>query len=131
MSSLEIGLVILIIIFSGAVLGMLIGRALPDHHLSAETKTAISVSMAVLATLSAIVLGLLVSSASSSFSTRSGEVTRVSADIIRLDRLLRRYGPEAAAVQDAVRVYTAKKFTDLFPEQEGGKPNLDNPETVE
>ena len=80
MSSLEIGLIILFTIFSGAVLGMLIGAFLPEHHLSGETKSAISVSMAVVGTLTALVLGLLISNASSSFSTRNSEVTRISAD---------------------------------------------------
>src|SRR5437667_7903776 len=99
MSSLEIGLIILFTIFSGAVLGMLIGAFLPEHHLSGETKSAISVSMAVVGTLTALVLGLLISNASSSFSTRNSEVTRISADMVRMDRLLRRYGPEADGVR--------------------------------
>jgi hypothetical protein len=131
MSSLEIGLIILFTIFSGAVLGMLIGAFLPEHHLSGETKSAISVSMAVVGTLTALVLGLLISNASSSFSTRNSEVTRISADMVRMDRLLRRYGPEADGARKALQRYLAMKFDDLFPETTERKPNLDNPATVE
>ena len=69
--SLGIGLAIMLIIFSGAMLGMLVGGLLPDQHVSSETKTAISISMAVVGTMSALVLGLLISSANSSFSTRA------------------------------------------------------------
>ena len=131
MSSLEIGLIVLFTTFSGAMLGMRIGAFLPEHHLSSETKSAISVSMAVVGTLTALVLGLLISNASSSFSTRNSEVTRISADLVRLDRLLRRYGPEATGSREALQRYLAMKFDDLFPETSKRKPNLDNPATVE
>jgi hypothetical protein len=127
----EIGIVILPVLFSGALLGMLIGRLLPPDHVSSETKAVISVSMAVVGTASALVLGLLTSSANSSFSTRNTEVSRMSADIIRLDRLLRRYGREADASRDGLQRYTAMKFDDLFPGGTGGKPNVDNPATLE
>jgi hypothetical protein len=130
-SPLEIGLVILLIIVSGAVLGMLIGQRLPSHHLSSETKTLISASMAVLGTMSALMLGLLIANSSSAFSTRSGEITRVSADIIRLDRLLRRYGPEASVARAVLQRYAAMKVDDLFPAEAGRKPQLENPASVQ
>ena len=87
--------------------------------------------MAVVGTASALVLGLLISSANSSFSIRNTEVTRMSADIIRLDQLLRRYGPEADVARDSLRRYAAIKFDDLFPAGLGGKPHVDNPATLE
>ncbi|MEA2783516.1 MAG: hypothetical protein QOK29_5060 [Rhodospirillaceae bacterium] len=130
MSAPEIGLVVLFIVFSGAVLGMQIGRFLPPHHVSSETKTVVSVSTAVVGTVSALVLGLLISSASSSFSTRNAEVTRLSADIIRIDRLLRQYGPEADLARDALQRYTAMKLDDMFPEGADRKPHVDNPATL-
>jgi hypothetical protein len=127
----EIGLIILVVVFSGAILGMQIGRLLPAHHISSETKAVISVSMAVVGTASALVLGLLISSANTSFSTRNAEVTRMSADLIRLDRLLRRYGPEAGTAREGLQRYVAMKFDDLFPGGTYGKPNVDNRATLE
>ena len=50
--------------------------------------------MAVVATVSALVLGLLISNANTSFRTLGGDVTTLSAQILRLDNILRRYGPE-------------------------------------
>ena len=129
MSPLAIGLVILLIVFSGAVLGMLVGRRLPSDQLGGETKTVITAATAVVGTMSALMLGLLISNASSAFSTRDAEVTRISADIIRLDHLLRRYGPGADAARVALRRYTAMKFDDLFPQGRNKKPNVDNPAT--
>ena len=131
MNSLGTGLAILLVIFSGAMLGMLIGRLLPEDHMSSETRTAISVSMAMVGTMSALVLGLLISSANSAFSTRNGEMTLLSADVIRLDQLLLRYGAEAEAARDALQQYAAMKADDLFPAEPGRVPNVDNPTTVE
>src|SRR5689334_11284532 len=113
---LHVGLVVLVTIFSGAMLGMLLGRLLPEHHLSSDTRAVISLSMAVVGTMSALVLGLLISNASSSFSTRGGEMTKLSADIIRIDRLLRRYGSEADDARAALRRYMVMKLGDVFPE---------------
>src|SRR5258708_926554 len=103
MNSIEIGLLILATTFFGALLGMLIARLLPEHHLSNDTRTLISAAMAVIGTLSALVLGLLLATASTSFANRSQEVLQISANLIRLDRLLRRYGSEADKSRDILR----------------------------
>jgi hypothetical protein len=50
--------------------------------------------MGLLATMSALVLALLISSAKSSHDTQSNEVTQMAADFIQLDRVLAHYGPE-------------------------------------
>jgi len=58
---------------------------------------------ALISTIAALVLGLLIASANSSYETQSGEVNRLTADIILLDRLLAEYGPDAHAVRDHLR----------------------------
>ena len=67
MSAVPIGVIIVAILFGSALLAMVAARFLPDHHLSPETKSVVSVSMAVVGTLSALVLGLLMSTANTSF----------------------------------------------------------------
>lgn len=130
MTPLEIGLIILSIIFAGVLVGMLINSLLPPHHVSSQTQTAVTVAMAVVGTMSALVLGLLISNANMSFSTRNAEINRISADIIRLDRLLNRFGPGAENVRIDLQHYAAMKLDELFP---GGhyKPNLDNLKSVD
>ena len=59
----------------------------PKHHLSSETRNSVSVAVAVVGTLAALVIGLMISSANSSFSTRSNEVTSISVDPIRMQRV--------------------------------------------
>ena len=77
------------IILFGAFAGAVVRRYVPQHHLSEETKNVVSISMAVVATISALVLGLLLSNANSSFSAVQVQVTSISAEILRLDQLLR------------------------------------------
>jgi len=54
----------------------------------------------------------------------------MAANVIQLDHLLRRYGPEADGIRDLLRRYTAKKLQDLFPEGSATQPTLDNPGTM-
>ncbi len=116
--------------FGGALFGMLLRRFLPEHHLSSETRAVISVSMATVGTLSAFVLGLLVSAGTNSFTTRNQEIMQFSNDLIRMDRLLRRFGPAAQTSRDVLRRYAAMEMQDLFPAG-GARPlDLDNPRTL-
>jgi hypothetical protein len=110
-----IGLISFVAIFGGALLGIFAARALPAHHLSTETRTAVSVSAAIVGTLSALVLGLMISTASSSFSTRSGEITAIAIDLVRINRIMQRYGPEADDVRAKLRTYAAAKMQERFP----------------
>src|SRR5215831_11174105 len=116
--------------FGGALVGMLIGRLLPEHHLSSETRAVVSVSMATVGTLSAFVLGLLVSTGSNAFATKNQEIMQFSNDLIRLDRVLRRFGPAAQTSRDVLRRYAAMKMEDLFPAGGDAPPQLDNPRTL-
>jgi hypothetical protein len=109
------GLTALAPLLGAALLAMLVGRFLPEHHRNSETKSVVSVSMAVLGTMSALALGLLISDANSAYVTQSQEVTETSADMIRLDRLMRRYGPETQEARELLRRYAAAKLQDLFP----------------
>ena len=126
MSPLQISVVILLTILGGTAVGMVLGRRLPPQHLSNDTKTVISASMAVVGTISALMLGLLISDASQAFSTRSDEIRHVSAHFIRLDRLLRRYGPDAGLARSDLRRYARIKLGDLFPGLARSKLAADN-----
>jgi hypothetical protein len=103
------------IILAGAFAGAVARRYVPQHHLSEETKSVVSISMAVVATISALVLGLLLSNANSSFSAVQGQVNAMSAQILRLDQLLRRYGSETKLAREKLREYAERKRDDLFP----------------
>jgi hypothetical protein len=116
-------------VFASAMVGILIRRKLPENHLSDETKSLVTLSMGVVGTLTALVLSLLIATASSTFNTRNQEITVIGAKVIQLDRLLRRYGPEADDVRDLLRRYTAMRLQDLFPAG-GATPVLEDPRTL-
>src|ERR1700761_3477953 len=124
-----IGWIVAFIVFASAMLGMLIRRTLPESHLSDETKGVVTLSMGVVGTLTALVLSLLMATASNTFNTRSQEITVLAAKVIQLERLLRRYGPEADGERDLLHRYTAMKLQDLFP-QGNAKPLLEDPSTI-
>src|SRR5206468_5814843 len=52
---------------AGALLGMLLRSRLPEHHLSADSRDVVKLAMGVVATMTALVLGMLVASAKTSF----------------------------------------------------------------
>jgi hypothetical protein len=112
-----IGLISFAAIFGGVIAGMLVARRLPGHHLNAETQSAVTVSVAVIGTLSALVLGLMITAANRSFSARSDDVRELAVQLIRIDRNLHRYGPEADDVRLALHAWAKAKMQQLFPEK--------------
>ncbi len=80
-------------LFGGTLLGMRLRAVLPPNHLSLEAKDSVRVAMASVATMSALVLGLLVASTKSAYDAKRYEVTQMAAKIDYLDRLLVNYGP--------------------------------------
>src|SRR6266403_2837578 len=122
MSHLFIGLISFAAIFGGAIIGLIAANRLPKHHLSADTQSAVTVSVAVIGTLSALVLGLMITAANGSFAARSDEVRELSLQLIRMDRNLRRYGPEADDARMKLRTWAIAKTQELFPEKGQSRP---------
>ena len=84
-----------VLIFGSTLFGMFIRSRVPDHHLAGDSKDVIRLATALIATMSAVVLALLFASTRTSFERTSGYVSRMTADIAELDKLLGEYGPEA------------------------------------
>ena len=103
MSSIAICSIVFACVFGGAMLGMFMRAVLPQHHLSSDSKDVVKLGMGIVATLSALVLGLLIDSAKGSYDAQTSELTQMSAKIILLDRLLAHYGPETKETRDLVR----------------------------
>ena len=127
---LIIGVIVFAVLLIGALVGYALRRYLPKRYLCEETKSTVSISMAVVATFSALVLGLLISNASASFNALGGEVTTLSAQILRLDKLLGRYGPETGLARETLRQYAELKTADLFPDDPADL-GLADPETYQ
>ena len=124
MSSQTIFLISAGCIFGGALLGLLLHGVLPEPHLRDASKDTVKVGAGMIATLSALVLGLLVGSAKNTFDTAEAEMTQGSAKIILLDRLLADYGPETKAAREQLRRTVATQIEDLWPEEKTGASGL-------
>ena len=73
--------------------------------------------MDMLVTLTAVVLGLLIGSAKSSFDTQTADVAVLSAKLVLLDRVLANYGPEAQGVRDLLRDMAVRSLDQLWPQE--------------
>lgn len=107
-------------IFLGALLGLWLQRLLPDHHLSKETQDVVKLSAGAISTLTALVLGLLVSSAKSSFDSMNNGIVQSSAKIILLDRALAHYGPEAKAAREQLKRAVVGGIEMVWPNEKTG-----------
>jgi hypothetical protein len=95
MHHLSVALIVFACVFCSALLGLYIRTLLPENHLSDDSIGVVKLATGLIATLAALVLGLLISSAKTSFDTVNAEVTHDAASIILLDRVLAQYGPQA------------------------------------
>jgi hypothetical protein len=116
LGSMTISSIAFVCTFSGALLGLFLRSVLPEHHLTDKTRDAVKVGTGLIATLTALVLGLLISSAKSSFDVMSDEIKQSGARVIFLDRTLARYGPETKEARDLLRFSLVSAFTLLWPE---------------
>lgn len=103
MSSITISLIVFACVFGGAIFGILVRAALPEHHLSADSENIVKLGIGLVATMAALVLGLLLASAKNSYDTQSSELIEMSAKIIFLDRVLAHYGPETKEARELLR----------------------------
>lgn len=119
MSSLETALAALGCLMSGVGLGMWSRNLLPGHHLSKEAQDTVKLGAGMVATMSALVLGLLVSSAKNSFDSVNLAIAQNGAKIIQLDHLLSEYGPEASPARQQLKTALADRVEKIWG-QNGG-----------
>jgi hypothetical protein len=100
--------------FGGALLGLGLQGLLPSHDLS-ESQDVVKLGAGVIATLTALVLGLLVSSAKSTLDHVTSRIIQFSASIVIVDRMLAHYGPEAEGAREQLRQCTETALFRIWP----------------
>ena len=95
--------------------------ALPEDHLSSETKDAVKVGMGLVATMAALVLGLLVASTKGSYDAQKNEVTQMAAKSVFLDRVLANYGSESAESRDLLSRSVASAINHMWPDKKSSQ----------
>jgi len=112
-------------VFGGALLGMMLRASLPEHHLSPETKDLVRLGMGLMATMAALVLGLLIASAKGSYDTQTSGLTQLSADIVFLDRIMAHYGPETKGARDLLHRTVVRALDRVWPDPDSRPAQLE------
>jgi hypothetical protein len=125
MNAVATSLAVFVCVFGGALLGMALRGALPEHHRSAESKDLIRSTMGLIGTMSALVLGLLVASAKGNYDSKRDELTAASANILLLDRILGEFGPEAAPARALLKTTSAAAVDEIWGTSARSKVRFD------
>jgi hypothetical protein len=120
--STTVAVIVFVCAFGGAILGMILRTLLPDGHLTNESKDVVKVATGLVATMAALVLGLLVASAKSAFDAQKTGFQEMGTNLVLLDRTLRHYGPDANNARQVLRESTTAAVDHLWP-ADGTKSN--------
>jgi hypothetical protein len=120
-----IAVILFVALVGVAMLGGRLARLLPEDQLSADSKDAVKLAMGLIATMTAVLLGLLITSAKGTYDTAEGEVMQMAAKVALLDRVLKFYGREAADARHALRDAIAEGVRRTWPEKPSSRVRLD------
>jgi hypothetical protein len=73
--------------------------------------------MGLVATMAALVLGLLVASTKGAYDTQKSEVTQMAAKIVFIDRVLANYGSESAETRELLRRSVGSAINRMWPDR--------------
>ena len=119
------GLLVFAVIAAAALFSLWLHPHLPEHHRSPETTSNLRLGIGVIATTTAVVLGLLITSVKGHFDQANRDVQALAAELTVLDRTLRLYGPDAAHARDLLARYTERVLEGTFPSS-GQAPTIDD-----
>ncbi len=114
--SLAVSLIAFVCIFGGALFGISLGTLLPEHHVSEDSRDVVKLGTGIIATLAALVLGLMISSAKGTFDSMSNELKQSAAKIVLLDRVMAQYGPETKEIRDLLHHIVTSTVQRMWPE---------------
>jgi hypothetical protein len=104
----------------GAVLLAMRIRRRAGQRLNVETIETLKVAAGLIATMSMLLLGMLVNSAKNSYETVRSEVIQLAAKVTLLDRLLGAYGAEAVSPREQLRIVATGVIREMSPEENAG-----------
>jgi hypothetical protein len=112
-------------LFGVGFLATRLRAVLPEHHLGTDTKDTVKLAMGLVATMTALVLGLLVASAKGSYDAEKSGIVTMSARLVMLDKVLAHYGPETAPARGLLRNAIEGMVGRLWPDTKSQTAQLD------
>lgn len=116
MNPFLVSIAVFAVLFGAALLGFLLRRRLPDEHLGDKTKDAVRIGMGSVATMAALVLGLLVASTKDAYDTERSEIIQLAAKLVALDQVLANYGSGTAECRKILRVTVQSALIRIWPD---------------
>ena len=123
-SSIAISGIMFACVYGSSAFAMIVRRILPEHHLSADSRDAMKVGMGLIATLTALVLGMLIATAKGTYDAQSTAINELSANYLLLDRVLARYGPETKEARELLKSNVAATVEQIWPKDSAQTANL-------
>jgi hypothetical protein len=120
MSSATLTFLALLCPLIGTALGIALRRRLPQHHLSPNAIDVIKLAAGLMATLVALVLGLLITSANTYRVSVENGYRQMLASVVQLDQYLRAYGPETRDIRARVRGLVVGVVQERWPDEAFG-----------
>jgi Protein of unknown function (DUF4239) len=120
MSPLAVSGIIFALTLGGIFLGTMLRRTLPKHHLDENSQDTVRLGVGLIATIAALVLGLLIAAAKNSFDTQNTQIKQITADLILLDKILAQYGPDARPIREQMRSSVGAFADQLWREKRVG-----------
>ncbi len=111
-----VGMVVFVSTFVGALVGMQLRNVVPEHHLGSDSRKTVKGGIGLIATMTALVLGLVTASAKSSFDAVDTELKQTATEILTLDRLLARYGSETSDIRDGLQHALGVRIEKIWPQ---------------
>ena len=120
-----VGIIVFACTFAGALLGMWLRTVLPKHHFDTESRDTVKVGIGLIATMTALVLGLVTASAKSSFDDVNTAVKHSATQVLALDRALARYGPETGEIREGLQHAVGARIDMIWPQDSSKAASLD------
>ena len=116
MSPVSIALIVFLCTFGGALAGMYLRTTLPDDHVEDRSRSTVTASIGLVATMTALILGLVTASAKSSYDAVDSGVKHTAAQILIVDRTLARYGPETREIRKRLQELVKARVDAVWPD---------------
>ena len=120
MSSTVAFLASFVSILIGAAIGMILKRSLPADLLETGSREAIRLGAGLLATLAALVIGLMIASAKNTYDTQNTNIRQLGTNAVLVDQMLTKYGPEAREARTLLRETIPSATARIWQENAAG-----------
>ena len=117
MPDLRSTFLLLALLCAAAGAGYVVKARLPERHRSRDSFEVVQLTINLLVTFTAIVLGLLTTSVKSGFDTAYATRGQDAADLVQFDGCLRDYGPETEPMRERLRAYAAAVIASTWPDE--------------